>query len=114
MGRWDRRTLTNDERSSQLLFRTLHNTARVARNSVSEEVVAIERRGNAKFEDVAHLVAGKRGRVVYETGDTEHGIWWAGMSQGLVHDIPTCAELVARIAREARDIIHGRLRALVP
>jgi len=104
----------NDERCSQLLFRTLHNTARVARNSVSEEVVAIEKRGNAKFEDVAHLVAGKRGRVVYETGNTEHGIWWAGVSQGLVHDIPTCAQLVERIAGEARDIIHGRLRALAP
>ena len=42
------------------------------------------------------LVAGKRGAVVYETGDLDHGIWNAGMVQTLIRDIPTCAELVSR------------------
>src|SRR5580700_136015 len=56
--------VANDERATNLIFRTLHNTARVAKNTVSDEVVAIERRGAAKFEDVKHLVAGARGRVV--------------------------------------------------
>jgi len=44
--------VANDERGTNLIFRTMHNTARVAKNAVSDEVVAIERRGNAKFEDV--------------------------------------------------------------
>ena len=75
--------------------------------------MAIERRGGAKFEDVKELVAGVRGRVVYEAGDPDYGIWSAGQVQGLIHDIPTCAELIARIVREAEEIIQGRLAGMV-
>jgi NAD(P)H-dependent flavin oxidoreductase YrpB (nitropropane dioxygenase family) len=101
--------VANDERGTNLIFRTMHNTARVAKNAVSDEVVAIERRGNAKFEDVKELVAGTRGAGVYDTGDTDVGIWSAGQTQGLIHDIPTCKELVDRIVSEAQAIIRKRL-----
>ena len=96
----------NTERSTDLIFRTLKNTARVAKNSVSQEVVGIESKGDATIDDLAHLVSGKRGRVVFETGDVEHGIWSAGMVQGLIHDIPSVEELVTRIAKEAEAIIE--------
>jgi nitronate monooxygenase len=102
----------NDERATDLIFRTMRNTARVARNAISQQVVELER-GGAKFEDVRELVAGTRGKVVYETGDPDHGIWSAGMIQGLIHDIPSCAELISRIVSEAEDIIHGRLAGMV-
>jgi nitronate monooxygenase len=101
--------VANDERATELIFRTLRNTSRVASNAVSREVVSIERKGGATIDDLKHLVAGQRGRVVYETGDPEYGIWSAGMVQGLIHDIPTCAELVSRIVREAEAIIAQRL-----
>lgn len=101
--------VANDERGTNLIFRTMHNTARVAKNSISDEVMAIEKRGGAKFEDIKHLVAGVRGRVVLDEGDMDHGIWSAGMVQGLIHDIPSCKELVARIVSEAEAIIRGRL-----
>ncbi|HXU99274.1 MAG TPA: nitronate monooxygenase family protein [Caulobacteraceae bacterium] len=102
----------NDERATDLIFRTMRNTARVARNAISQQVVELER-GGAKFEDVRDLVAGVRGKVVYETGDPDHGIWSAGMIQGLIHDIPTCAELIHRIVSEAEEIIRGRLEGMV-
>lgn len=105
--------VANDERSTDLIFRTLHNTARVAKNKISQEVVAIEKRGNAKFEDVKELVAGTRGGVVYDSGDTDYGIWSAGQTQGLIHDIPSCAELVGRIMRDAEAIIRNRLDRLL-
>ena len=98
----------NDERATELIFRTMHNTSRVAKNVISTQVVAMEREG-AKFEDVRELVAGTRGRNVYEVGDNDAGIWSAGQIQGLIHDIPTCAELIHRIVREAEEIIHARL-----
>jgi NAD(P)H-dependent flavin oxidoreductase YrpB (nitropropane dioxygenase family) len=104
-----RQIVANDERGTNLIFRTLHNTARVAKNAISDEVVAIEKRGNAKFEDVKDLVAGTRGAVVFEQGEMDYGIWSAGQTQALIHDIPTCAELVARIMREAEEIIRGSL-----
>ena len=88
------------------IFRTLHNTARVYKNKVAKEVVAIERRpGGAKFEDVRELVAGARGRQVYELGDVDYGIWTAGISIGLIDDIPTCQDLLERIEQEAEAAI---------
>lgn len=58
------------------------------RNKVSMEVVRLENRpGGAKFEDVRDLVSGARGKTVYETGDIDAGIWSAGITVGLIHDI---------------------------
>ncbi|HVV65029.1 MAG TPA: nitronate monooxygenase family protein [Rhizomicrobium sp.] len=105
--------VANDERATDLIFRTMHNTARVARNAISQQVVAIEKRGGAKFEDVKDLVAGTRGALVYDTGEVDAGIWSAGQTQGLIHDIPTCKDLVERIMREAESIIRTRLDRMV-
>ena len=101
-----------DELSTNLMFRTMHNTARVFKNSVSDQVVEIESTGNATFEDVKDLVAGQRGRVVFEEGDLEHGIWSAGISVARVKDVPTCKEMVSRLVSEAEEIIDGRLQSV--
>jgi NADH:quinone reductase (non-electrogenic) len=72
------------------------------------EVVALERRpSGAKFEDLRELVSGARGRLVYENGDPDYGIWSAGIVLGLIKDIPTCDILVKRIEKEAEEIIRG-------
>ena len=107
------RIVEASERDTELIFRSLSNTARVASNSVSQEVVRILASGG-KFEDVRELVAGTRGRRVYEDGDTELGIWTVGIVQGLIRDIPTVDELVTRIVSEAEDLIRSRLGSLVP
>ncbi|HEY5757082.1 MAG TPA: nitronate monooxygenase family protein [Steroidobacter sp.] len=99
----------NDERGTNLIFRSLKNTARVGKNSVSNQVVEILKRPDARFEDVQHLVRGAQGRVLLETGDLDAGLFWAGQVQGLIHDIPTVAELMDRIMREAIEIIERRL-----
>jgi nitronate monooxygenase len=104
--------VANDERATELIFRTMRNTSRVAKNSVSTKVVEMEKEG-ATFDQVRDLVAGARGRGVYENGDPEAGVWSAGQIQGLIHDIPSCAELVARIVREAEDIIAARLDSMM-
>ena len=101
-----------DELSTNLMFRTMHNTARVFKNSISDQVVEIESTGSATFEDVKDLVAGQRGRVVFEEGDLEHGIWSAGISVARVKDVPTCKEMVARLVSEAEEIIDGRLQSV--
>ena len=102
----------NDERATELIFRTMRNTSRVAKNLISTQVVEMERAG-AKFEDVRELVAGTRGKVVYETGDPDHGIWSAGQIQGLIHDVPSCEELIHRIVADAEAIIRGRLGSML-
>jgi nitronate monooxygenase len=104
--------VANDERETELIFRTMRNTSRVARNAVSTKVVAMEKEG-ATFEQVRDLVAGARGKVVYAEGDADHGIWSAGQVQGLIHDIPSCAELISRIMRDAESIIRRRLEGML-
>lgn len=96
------------EQDTVHIFRTLHNTARVFKNKVSQEVVRLERRpGGAKFEEVRDLVSGQRGRLVYENGDPDYGIWSAGIAMGLIKDAPSCEVLLRRIENEAEEVIGG-------
>jgi NADH:quinone reductase (non-electrogenic) len=103
----------NDERATNLIFRNLHNTARVGKNSVSDRVMEILAKPDAKFEHVAPLVRGVMGRELLETGNLDAGLIWAGQAQGLIHDIPTVAELMERIVSEATSIITRRLHGFV-
>ena len=103
--------VANDERATDLIFRSFRNTARVARNAISQQVVELER-GGAKFEDVSHLVKGTRGREGLDTGDTDMGIWSAGMVQGLILDVPSVKELIERVIAEAEEIMYRRLANL--
>jgi nitronate monooxygenase len=97
------------ERDTNLIFRTLHNTGRVLKNAVSDEVVALERRpGGCEFKDIHSLVAGARGRASLENGDANGGLVWASQVVGLIHDVPTCSELIERMVAEARDIFTRR------
>jgi NADH:quinone reductase (non-electrogenic) len=94
------------ERDTNLIFRTLHNTGRVLKTPVSDEVIAIENRpGGCEFKDIHHLVAGAKGREALETGDYSKGLIWAGQTVGLIDDVPTCAELIQRMVRECRERI---------
>lgn len=97
----------NTERDTLLTNRTLRNTSRVARNAVSEEVVRIQQDPTKTIEDVRHLVAGIRGRTnVMGQGDTDDGIWTVGQSQALVRDIPTVADMVARVIDQAERVLR--------
>jgi NADH:quinone reductase (non-electrogenic) len=100
-----------DERSTALILRSLRNTSRVFGNSVAKRAIDMELEGKG-IAEIGPIVAGAKGRVVYETGDLEHGIWSAGTSMGLIHDIPSCKELVERIVREAEGLIKGRLATM--
>lgn len=103
------------EQQTNLIFRSMSNTARVYKNKVSDEVVAIERRpGGAEFKDVQHLVSGARGRKVYELGDPDYGIWTCGISVGLCNDNPSCKELLETIERDAEEVIGGISSLVVP
>ncbi|MBT3334320.1 MAG: nitronate monooxygenase [Rhodospirillaceae bacterium] len=103
-----------DERNTQLTNRTLRNTSRVFKNAIADKVIEIEREKGAdlKIEDLAEYLSGQRGKVVFEDGNVDHGIWSAGMIVGLINDVPSCADLVSRIVAEAEDIIGKRLANL--
>lgn len=100
------------ERDTRLLFRTLNNSARVWRNAVADEVLAIEGKpGGCTFEEIRPLVAGAKGRHAMETGELNTGVITAGTVLGLIDDVPTCAELLERIVADCRAALE-RARAL--
>ncbi|KXP01224.1 nitronate monooxygenase [Tsukamurella tyrosinosolvens] len=106
--------VANSERDTVLVFRNFHNTARVVRNTVSEQIVEIGERPGATFDDVAELASGARGRAnVLAEGRMEDGMWWAGQTQGLVDEVDTVAAVVDRVVAEAEEIMTRRLPGLV-
>lgn len=104
--------VANDERGTQLVFREFNNTARVARNAISEEIATRSRRAGATFDDIAELASGARGRErVLRNGDMDDGMWWAGQSQGLIDSVETCADIVRGIVNEAEGVF-GRFESV--
>lgn len=100
-----RKIVENGELDTVLVGRNLRNTARVARNAVSEKVAEIQRDPTTTFEDVRELMAGATARdSVLGQGNLDGGIWTTGQSQALIHDIPTCKELVADIMSQAERV----------
>ncbi|KAL8809898.1 MAG: hypothetical protein Q9200_003016 [Gallowayella weberi] len=94
------------ETDTELVMRRWRNTSRLFSNKVAKEAVKVEKESvSGKFEDVAPYVSGKRGREVFLNGDVDFGVWTAGQVIGLIHDIPTCAELIDRIEKEAEETI---------
>lgn len=105
--------VNNDERATHLIFRNFHNTGRVARNSVSDKVVELSQAIGASFDDIRAYVSGAKGREALETGNLDAGLVWAGQVQGLIRDIPSCAELLERIVSDAQAIIQQRLAGML-
>ncbi|OQV02949.1 hypothetical protein CLAIMM_08060 [Cladophialophora immunda] len=101
------------ENDTVLVLRKLRNTSRLHKNKVSMEVHRIENsKQEFKFDEVAHLMSGQRGKGVYETGDVDAGVWSLGMCAGLIHDIPTCEVLAKNLERDAEAIL-AKTNALI-
>ena len=98
------------ELDTRLIMRPLRNTERVLNNKAVERLIAKEKGlgDSIKFEDIHGEVAGVYPKIMLE-GDMEIGAWSCGMVAGLIHDIPTCKELIDRIMSEADEIISQRL-----
>ena len=106
------RLVAADETETTLVMRSLRNTERVLANAWAAKVVEMERRG-ATLEELAPLLSGKNGLKAIREGDADAGLIAAGQVIGLVHDVPTVAELVDRVVSEAAEIMGSRLPGLL-
>ena len=102
------------ELDTRLIMRSLRNTERVLNNAAVEKIIEIEQAKSDEMgiEDIAKLVGGVYPRIMQE-GDLDAGAWSCGMVAGLIHDIPTCKELIDRLMSEAEELIRDRLPALI-
>ena len=102
--------LNASELDTRLVMRPLRNTERVLNNPAVERLLQKEKDLGAelKFEDIIDEVAGIYPKVMID-GEPEAGAWSCGMVAGLIHDIPSCKDLIDQIMRESEDIINNRL-----
>ena len=102
------------ELDTRLVMRPLRNTERVLTNPAVERVLEMEQHKGASitFEDIADDVAGIYPKVMLD-GKMDAGAWSCGMVAGLIDDIPTCAELIERIMRDAEVLIRKKLNSLL-
>ena len=102
------------ELDTALVMRPLRNTERVLKNAAVDRLIAKEKElGDAiTFNDIHEEVAGVYPRIMLE-GEMDIGAWSCGMVAGLIHDIPSCQELIDRIMSEAEQILNQRLAGML-
>jgi nitronate monooxygenase len=104
--------LAASELDTRLVMRPLRNTERVLNNAAVERLIAKEKElgDSITIQDILPEVAGVYPKIMTE-GTMDAGAWSCGMVAGLIHDIPTCQELIDRIMLEAEEII-ARMQAM--
>eukprot|EP00461_Guttulinopsis_vulgaris_P000564 UN00564 len=104
-----------DETSTQLVLGTVKNTERVFRNSASKKVAEIEAAQPGNLQAIIPYVKGENYRKAFqETGDTETGVWSCGSSIALIHDVPTCAEIIKKMVQECEESLQQAMKNVVP
>ena len=102
------------ELDTKLIMRPLRNTERVLANGAVDKILEKEKAlgDDIQITDIMDEVAGVYPKIMQE-GTMDAGAWSCGMVAGLIHDIPTCKELVDRIVADAEEIIKSRLSQFV-
>ena len=102
------------ELDTELIMRPLRNTERVLSNGAVSKILEKEKAlgEDIQITDIIDEVAGVYPKIMQE-GTMDAGAWSCGMVAGLIHDVPTCKELVERIVSDAEEIIKSRLSKFV-
>lgn len=106
------RFLAAGERDTTLICRSIGDSTRVLRNRLVDEILALEATGHADHDQLLSLSSSQRWVDASRQGDPDAGAFAAGMAVGLIDDIPSCQELIARVMAEARGIVRERLAGM--
>ena len=100
------------ELDTTLIMRPLRNTERVLKNDAVNRILEKEKELGAdiKINDIMDEVAGVYPKIMSD-GDMDSGAWSCGMVAGLIHDVPSCQDLISGMMKEADEIISKRLKA---
>ncbi len=105
--------IRRQEYETRIFGKSIGLQGRGLKTKVIDEICSIEERGGG-FEELIPLLSGQRIREAWEKGDVDYAPLMVGQSIGLIHDIPTCRELLDRMAREASEHLTraGRLMSV--
>ena len=104
--------IRRQEYETRIFGKSIGLQGRGLKTKVIDEICSIEERGGG-FEELIPLLSGQRIREAWEKGDVDYAPLMVGQSIGLIHDIPTCRELLDRMACEASEHLT-RASRLIP
>lgn len=107
------RYLSATECDTTLICRSIGDSTRVLRNALTGKILELEKSGTATHEELMAYASSLRWIRAAENDDPDDGAYAAGIGIGLIHDIPTCNEMVQKLIAEANNIIDQRLRNIV-
>jgi len=96
--------VASHETDTAIILRTLRNQDRVLNGSVAWRVTEMEARG-AGLEELLTVIGGGTSERAILEGDLELGTMDCGQGVGLIHDVPTVAEVIEDIIREAESVL---------
>lgn len=95
--------VSGTENDTVVIKRSIGAPARVIANSWTDKILAIEKE-NGGYEQLKNYISGKANQRYIHDGVEDEGYAWAGQVMGMIHDVPTTAELFNRIISEAEAI----------
>lgn len=95
--------VNGSESDTVIIKKSIGSPARTLRNSWTDKILEIESE-TPTYEALRNYISGEANKKYIYEGHTEEGFGWAGQVTGLIHDIPTVAELFGRMEQEAEAI----------
>jgi NAD(P)H-dependent flavin oxidoreductase YrpB (nitropropane dioxygenase family) len=81
------------------------------KSKVIEKIMEIEARQGG-LDELIPLMSGLKVKEAWENGDVDYAPLMVGQSIGLIKDVPTCKELLDRMAKEAEEHLARATRQL--
>jgi len=105
--------VSHAETDTMLVQRSIRNPLRVIKNDQAMRVAGYEAVNPApKIEQIMPLITGKRTDAAMAAGDVEGGLYSCGQGIGLIHDIPSCAEIIQNIVSTAQECYRNMERMI--
>ena len=98
--------IASSETDTTVIKRTLGAPARALTGKWTETILGMEAE-NADYEALKDFISGEANQRFIHDGDVDNGYGWAGQVAGLIHDVPSVAQLLNRMVKEAEAIRDG-------
>jgi NADH:quinone reductase (non-electrogenic) len=100
-----KRALVNgNENETVVIKRSLGTPGRAISNSWTDKILEIEKDPQNGYDILKDYISGTSNMRYIHDGQADNGFAWAGQVMGLIHDVPSVAELFERLINEAETI----------
>jgi nitronate monooxygenase len=97
-----RELMVRQENDTTLICKSIGLQGRALKNETVRQVLEVERR-QGSLEEIIPFISGKRVKKAWADGDVDLAPMMVGQSVGMINDVPSCAELLQRMMKEAEE-----------